>query len=235
MILIICSFILKFICFIIAASCSAKFNSECTGYTVIAAFSLLSFKLVIIVEFVNFFRLWKCNPTDTRNHGNNNQIYKEKNDIIIEKTHRCHLGFIHYSLLNDENSNEFGQSICTKGSNCKSESLHHYLFYHSLVPNRDIKFEFLNEKVTKPIIYFYQTTKQEAFTIAEKGFPYGTDNNDIQYKDYLHLKKSIFFTPSCTQNLTPSEAIICVRLNIGRLYIEDKDRFYVRMPGQIEK
>jgi hypothetical protein len=258
-ILIVGSFILKFICFTIAASCSAKFNSECTGYTVIAAFSLLSFTLVIIVEFVNFFRLWKYNPTDTRNHGNNNQIGSADTDVFITRTHRCHLGFVHYSLLNDENSQSFRHSRCKNGINCKSESLHHYLFYHSLEFEHNINFKTLTDNEKKSFIAFHQTTKKEAFNIAEKGFPYG-DNTNSNQKDYLHLKQIIFFTRSCTQNLEPAEAIICVRLNLGRIipiidddnlnlndyfgwgdgscdtvYIEKSRRIYLRMPGQIEK
>jgi hypothetical protein len=255
--MIVCSFILKFICFIIGAACSAKFKSECTAYTVIAAFALVSSVFVIIVEFVNFFRLWKYNPTETKNYYN--KITSIDMEKFIEKTHRCHLGFIHYSLLNDENSERFRHSRCKKGIKCKSESLHHYLFYHSLESEHNINFEKLSDNEKKSFIAFHQTTKQEAFDIAKNGFPYG-DNNNINYKDYLHLKQSIYFTRSCTQNLSSSEAIICVRLNLGRtksiihdenlnlneyfglgdglcdtVYVEKTGRFYLRMPAQIEK
>ncbi|CAF4758669.1 unnamed protein product, partial [Rotaria sp. Silwood1] len=113
-IFIICSFILRFICFVIGASCSARFKSQCTAYTVIAAFALVSSIIVIITEFVHFFRLWTYNPTDTRNTSNTNSVYSTDSRRRIEKTHRHHLGFIHYSLLNDQNADKFRDSRCEK-------------------------------------------------------------------------------------------------------------------------
>lgn len=117
-------------CFVIGASCSARFNPECTAYTIIAAFALVAFILVIIVEFVHFFRLWRYNPTDTRNHEHNYQTRIADADALIERTHRCHLGFIHHSLLNDQNAEGFRRPRCKNGAGCQSESLHHYLLYH---------------------------------------------------------------------------------------------------------
>jgi hypothetical protein len=238
-IFIICSFILRFICFIIGLSCSG----ECTAYTVIAGVALVSNVFVIIVEFVHFFRLWTYNPTETR----------------ITKTHRRHLRFIHHSLLNDQNADGFRDSRCKQGIDCKSRGLHHHLFYHSLESKRDIDSEILNENLKKSFIAFYQTNKQEALNIAQNGFPYG-DHTKKNSKDYLRLKSTIFFTPSCTQNVSSDEAIICVRLNLGRVktidfegdpnlghlfgradgtcdtvYVKNKQRFYLRMPGQVEK
>jgi hypothetical protein len=254
---IICSFILKFICFVLGAACSARFKSECTAYTVIAAFALVSSIFIIMVEFINFFRLWKYNPTDTRN-GNDNKIYSASTDKIINKTHRRHLDFAHHSLLNDENAQGFRRSRCEQGLKCQTKSLHHYLFYHSLESDDYINVNTLTDQEKKSFIAFYQTTKQEALEIAQNGFPYG-DHNSLGHKDYLHLKQNIFFTRSCTKN-SSLEAIICVRLNLGRilplttdenldrnhyfgvgdgkcdtLYIEPTRRFYLRMPAQIEK
>ncbi|CAF3813700.1 unnamed protein product [Rotaria sp. Silwood1] len=125
-IFIICSFILRFICFVIGASCSARFKSQCTAYTVIAAFALVSSIIVIITEFVHFFRLWTYNPTDTRNTSNTNSVYSTDSRRRIEKTHRHHLGFIHYSLLNDQNADKFRDSRCEK-TYSKIHALHPYL------------------------------------------------------------------------------------------------------------
>jgi hypothetical protein len=111
----------------------------------------------------------------------------------------------------------------------------------------------------KSLITFYQTTKEEALIIAQKGFPYG-DNSSTNHKDYLHLKQTVYFTRSCVQTSPPSEAIICATLNLGRItsiesdenldlnkhfgwgdglcdtiYVNRTCRFYLRMPGQIEK
>jgi hypothetical protein len=254
--LIICSLILKFMCFVLGAACSARFKSECTAYTIVAAIALVPSVLIIMVEFINYFRLWKYNPTDTRN-GNNNQISPATADTFFNKMHRRNLGFIHHSLLNDENAQSFRHSRCEQGPECKSESLHHYLFYHSLETEDHINISTLTDQEKKSFIAFYQTTKQEALEIAQNGFPYGDDSSG--HKDYLHLKPNIFFTRSCTKNST-AEAIICVRLNLGRtlsltnednlnrshyfgfndglqdtLYIESTRRFYLRMPAQIEK
>ena len=179
---IVCSLILKFICFVLAASCSARFQSECTAYTVIAAFALVSSVFVVIVELINFFRLWKYNPTETRN-GNQNRSYTEQTDTVIKKTHRRHLGFIHHSLLNDENAQGFGHSRCEQGSECQSKTVHHYLFYHSLKADNPINVDELTVQEKKSFIAFYETTTQGALKIAQHGFPYG-DQNSSGYKDY---------------------------------------------------
>lgn len=257
---LICCFILKFICFVIGASCSAKFQSECTAYTVIAAFGLLSSILVLIVEFVNYFRLWKYNPTSTKNYDRSYQIGIANTDQLIERTHRCHLGFAHYSLLNDRTTTKFRHSKCKQGIDCKSPSLRHYLFYHSLETENQINFDLLNDKEKKSFIAFYQTTKQEALDIAQNGFPYGDTNNNNNQKDYLQLKRTIYFTRSCSKDSSSNEAIICARLNLGRIktipndtnlnlnglfgsrdgtcdtiYIQSTGQLYLRMPAQIEK
>ncbi|CAF5123136.1 unnamed protein product, partial [Rotaria sp. Silwood1] len=212
-----------FICFVIGASCSARFKSQCTAYTVIAAFALVSSIIVIITEFVHFFRLWTYNPTDTRNTSNTNSVYSTDSRRRIEKTHRHHLGFIHYSLLNDQNADKFRDSRCEKGNDCKSYSLHHHLLYHTLESEHDIALETLSNNEKRSFIAFYETTRQEALDIAQNGFPYG-DTTNTGYKDYLHLKQSIFFTRSCKrEGSSPTEAIICVRLNLGRTLVITSD------------
>ncbi|CAF1277896.1 unnamed protein product, partial [Rotaria sordida] len=249
-----------FICFVIGASCSARFKSQCTAYAVIAAFALVSSVLVIISEFIHFFRLWTYNPTDRRNTNNKNTVHSTNITKQIEKTHRRHLGFIHYSLLNDQNADRFRHSRCEKGINCKSCNLHHHLLYHTLDSDHDIDLGTLSDDEKKSFIAFYETDKQEALDIAQNGFPYG-DTTNATFKDYLHLKQSIFFTRSCKKgNDSSAEAIICVRLNLGRtetisndenlnlnnyfafndgkcdtVYVRNTRRFYLRMPALIEK
>lgn len=262
-IFIVASIILKFICFVIGASCSARFKVQCTGYTVVAAFALVSSIILTIAEFIHFFRLWNYNPMDTRNRNNKGTIYVDSNSRIPRKTHRRHLGFIHYSLLNDRHVDGFRVSRCENGNNCKSSSLHHHLLYHTLDAQYEIDIDNLSGNEKNAFVAFYQTSKQEALDISEKGFPYG-DTTDNKFKDYLHLKQNIFFTRSCQRELTTnkssSEAIICVRLNLGRvssvmddgnlklneyfaygdgkcdtIYVKSTRRFYLRMPAQIEK
>ncbi|CAF3756379.1 unnamed protein product [Rotaria socialis] len=260
LIFIVCSVLLKFICFVIGASCSARFKSECTAYTVIAAFALVSTVSGIMAEFVHYFRLWSYNPTDKGNKSSPNAIYTDDSLKPVEKTHRRHLGFIHHSLLNDQNADGFRHSRCENRNKCKSISLHHHLLYHTLDVENEIDLATLSDKQKKSFIAFYETTAAEALDIAKNGFPYG-DTNDSKFKDYLHLKQSIFFTRSCQAlNNSSADAIICVRLNLGRIFTRDNDvnlklndyfgfgdgkydtvyvrntrRIYLRMPGQIEK
>ncbi|CAF5026185.1 unnamed protein product [Rotaria sp. Silwood1] len=257
---IICSFILRFICFVIGASCSAHFKSLCTAYVVIAAIALVLSILAMIAEFIHYFRLWTYNPTDTGNTINRNAVFSTSIKQRIEKTHRHHLGFIHHSLLNDQNADRFRHSRCGNGINCDSRSLRHHLLYHTLEAEHDIDLENLSDDEKKSFIAFYETTTEEALDIAQNGFPYG-DATDKKSKDYLHLKQNIFFTRSCKrENASPAKAIICVRLNLGRLvtmrddgklllndyfgfgdgkcdtiYVKKTGRFYLRMPDQIEK
>ncbi|CAF1691871.1 unnamed protein product, partial [Adineta ricciae] len=101
--IILVSFILRFMCFVIGASCSARFQSQCTAYAVIAGFAIVSSIIVVIAEFVHFFRLWNYNPTDNRNSERRsyNTVSEPK---MLQKTYRRHLRFIDKSLLNDENS-----------------------------------------------------------------------------------------------------------------------------------
>ncbi|CAF4871294.1 unnamed protein product, partial [Rotaria socialis] len=189
-----------------------------------------------------------------------NAIYTDDSLKPVEKTHRRHLGFIHHSLLNDQNADGFRHSRCENRNKCKSISLHHHLLYHTLDVENEIDLATLSDKQKKSFIAFYETTAVEALDIAKNGFPYG-DTNDSKFKDYLHLKQSIFFTRSCQAlNNSSADAIICVRLNLGRIFTRDNDvnlklndyfgfgdgkydtvyvrntrRIYLRMPGQIEK
>ncbi|CAF2945394.1 unnamed protein product [Rotaria sp. Silwood2] len=164
------------------------------------------------------------------------------------------------TILLMRNADKFRDSRGEKGNDCKSNSLHHHLLYHTLESEHDIDLETLSNNEKKSFIAFYETTRQEALDIAQNGFPYG-DTTNTGYKDYLHLKQSIFFIRSCKRGgSSPTEAIICVRLNLGRtlvitgdtnpnlndyfglgdgkcdtVYVKNTRRFYLRMPGQIEK
>lgn len=253
-----CSFLLKFVCFLIAISCAVKFNSECTAYTVVAAFGLVLFSLIGNVEFLHFRRLSSYNPTERRNMDESNKVYLDNiGERKINTIHPRHLGFVPYSLFKDQHTQSFSHSKCEKGSNCQSESLYHYLLFHSLIVERDISPEIFGTKVERPFVAFYRTSVDDALTIAEKGFPYGTSDAS---KHQLRLKRSINFMLTCPDDLESLEAIICVRLNLGQikktpyddnatltqyfesddekcdsLYITKKKRLYVRMPGQIEK
>ena len=216
-IIIGCSFLLKFMCFIIAAACSSRFQSECTAYTVIAAFALVVSIWIIVIEFINYFRLWEYNPTDTRNRSSN-QTSSANFDEFIEKTHRRHLGFVHYGLLNDRNSTGYGQSRCNEGLECKSKSLHHYLFYHSLVDDPNIDVSKITDEKRTSFIAFYQTTKAGALKIAQTGFPFRESRRrDIKATDFLHLDESISFKRSCKGTQSQDKATICARLSLGKL------------------
>ncbi|CAF3148801.1 unnamed protein product [Rotaria sp. Silwood2] len=248
--LIISLFLLRFMCFVIGASCSSGFKPQCTAYTVIAAFALCNFLLITIVEFIHFFRLWTYNPTETKNTTERHRYATVSSSKTIEKPHRCHLRFIHHSMVNDQNASGYRQSLCSKGAECQSESLHHQLIYHSLKSARQVSNIFNNSDVQKTIIAFYETTIENMFKIVENGLPCG--NN-------LQLQQGIYFTTSITSNLEPEKGILCARINLGRLkmikeapvnlnqyfqgagglhdtvYVENLARFYLRMPGQIEK
>ncbi|CAF1256215.1 unnamed protein product [Adineta ricciae] len=255
--IILVSFILRFMCFVIGASCSARFQSQCTAYAVIAGFAIVSSIIVVIVEFVHFFRLWNYNPTDNRNSkGRSYNVVSEPK--MLQKTHRRHLRFIDKSLLNDENSEGFRHSRCKQEMSCQSQSLHHYLLYHSLEHHNIPDFSALTDAEKKCFIAFYQTTSDDAYLIAQNGFPYGSDPSNT-FKDYLHLRKDIFFARKC--DYSTAEAIICVQLNLGRVltlpnvtnvdelnvyftkadgqydtvYASYTERIYLRVPDQIER
>ncbi|CAF3147756.1 unnamed protein product [Rotaria socialis] len=204
--LVISFFLLRFMCFVIGASCSARFKSQCTAYTVFAAFTLANLLLIIVVEFIHYFRLWTYNPTKINNNPD--------------------------------------------GAECRSESLHHQLIYHSLESSRQVPNIINNNDGKQTVIAFYETTKENMFKIVQNGFPTG---------DNLPLEQSIFFTPSIKSSLDIDKAILCVRINLGRfeiigngpvnlnhyfqgadglkdtIYVTSDSRFYLRMTGQIEK
>ena len=254
---IVCSFIVKFICFVLGASCSARFQNQCTAYAVVAGFAIVASVIVIIAEFVHFFRLWNYNPTDNRNNDQDETNYTVSVPPRLTKTHRRHLRFIHNSLLNDQTADGFRRSRCQQGTNCKNATLHHYLLYHSVEENAVVDLSTLKDEENKCFIAFHQTTAEQALLIAEKGFPCGKDTSNVQ-KDYMHLEKDIYFTRSC--NFSTSQAVICVQLNLGRVltlatdenldlhqyfsradgshdtvYIASTRRFYLRVPDQIER
>lgn len=83
--------------------------------------------------------------------------------------------------------------------------------------------------------------------------------NGLPCEDNLHLKENIYFTTGTRANLEPDKAILCARINLGRLkivqhgpvnlnqffqgadgshdtvYIKDESKLHLRMPGQVEK
>lgn len=197
--------------------------------------------LCLTVEFVNFFRLSRYNPTDIRNRN--------------------------------EKTRGFRDILCEMGDKCKFTSLHHHLMFHCLTSPCGGNPEVIDGEIKQSFIAFYQTTEKEALEIAVKGVPLG-DNGEIEVKDsplkgngdiegangYTRLKKSIYFTRACSIDFETSEAIICVRLSLGRvkklsiigdgilktnyqsgvgecdtLYLTNEGRIYIRMPAQIEK
>lgn len=192
-ILFIVSFlILRFICFIIGASCSTHYKSQSTAYMIIAAFALTTFAITLIVEFIDFSRLWGYYPTEViTDDRNENRIFIFIEQVVIRKFHRRHLLFIHDLLLNDEHADGFRRSLCHDGENCRSRSLHDHLFYHSLDSERNIETELIDDILNKSSIAFHRTIAQNVYKIVQKGFPYGSHTGPT--KDYLHLDKSIFF------------------------------------------
>ena len=196
-----CSFLLKFVCFIIGICCAVRFNPECTAYTVVAAFSLLLFFLIGNIEFVHIRRLSNYDPTQTRNIDESNKVHLDDvNETRLKTTHQRHLAFVPYSLLNDQK--------CEKGNDCRSESLYHYLLSHCHISERTFPLELFNTKVNQAFIAFYRTSKDEALSIAQKGFPYGVSDTVHQDRYPLRLKKSIYFTLTYPDDLESSEAIM---------------------------
>ena len=157
-------------------------------YTVIVAFALAASVIVIIIEFIHFSCLWEHNPTEISDETGS-QIHPFNNQATIRKTHRRHLRFIDYSLLNDQNDDGFRRSLCEFGHNCRSRSLDHHLCYHSLDAERERDSELADESLRKSFIAFHRTTAKQACTIVQKECP-PCSNTAGLLKEYLHLGKT---------------------------------------------
>ncbi|CAF1090765.1 unnamed protein product [Didymodactylos carnosus] len=247
-------FLLRFLSFIIGASCANRYYPRAVAYTVFSSLSLIPSSFTIYFEIANFFRLWTYRP-----NGN-----------YTERLHKSHIRFIPFSLVNESVVTEYNRSLCERQnveqfittrnpaplpigrylvqSQCPSQSLHHVLMYHSFYAATDFP-QIVGATDQNPIIIgFYQTTKERAYEISKTGFPADPD---------LTMQREIYFTPKVERTLYVDGAIVCARLNLGRTVIANADgptnidaypvriatavyhrptkRLYLRYPKQIEK
>ncbi|CAF1026209.1 unnamed protein product, partial [Didymodactylos carnosus] len=192
-ILVIC-FFFRFLSFMLGASCANRYSPLAVAYTSISSISLVLSTLLLTLEFIHFFRLWTYRP----------------NNDYIRRLHRSHARFIPYEVTNDPQSGKWTLSLCPQQDNCKSESLHHLVFYHStnLLSQQQQLPESIKGtiKQQKYIIAYYQTTSNIAYQIAYDGFP-------KRPKYSLELNSDIFFTLNLIYS-PQKDAIFYVRLNI---------------------
>ncbi|CAF1048782.1 unnamed protein product [Didymodactylos carnosus] len=186
------SFFLRFIAFVLGASCASRYNPRAVAYTVTSSLSLPSSTMTLVTETAHFFRLWTYSP----NNQYNTPGYQ---------TYRSHLRFIPYGIVNDQQTTEWNASLCDL-TNCESESLHHLLLYHSLAVPRQIPV--INDN--QIVIAFYQTTKNDAYKIARDGFT-------VTGPRTLTLAPDVYFTISIERSRHRNGAIICARINVGRV------------------
>ncbi|CAF0905391.1 unnamed protein product [Didymodactylos carnosus] len=191
-ILSIC-FLFRFIGFILGASCANRYAPRGVVYTVISSLSLVPSIIVLVIEFIHFFRLWTYRP------DNNNQH---------RRFHRSHLCFIPQNITNDKQVRQWNTSLCPEPlDKCKSKSLHHYVLYHSLSLLQQQIPQVITEE-TKIVIAYYQTTRDQAYKIAYEGFPHNRTN----------LDSNIYFTLT-VQKVINSDTVFFLRLNLDCLKI----------------
>ena len=229
-------FVLRFIAFILGASCATVYKPRCVPYTVLSSFTLFLFCSIVAIEWYHFDLLWHYRPPINR--------------PITERYHRSHLRFMPHQVTNCARIHKYEKSLCEYQNHCDSKSLHHTLLYHSIREN--VRTPLMCVDNGQRINAYYLTTNENAIGIALNGFPVNR---------YRQLIPEIYFTRTLKEydTDTPSSAaIIYVRLNLRDLVqvqvCEELDftihndkqrlpqtlecgicgRIKVRFPGQIE-
>lgn len=230
-ILIIC-FIIRFIAFILGASCAATYNPICVPYAVISSLALVPSFLTFLIEWLHFHVLWNFQPVGSEERNNHHD--------------RSHLRFISEKLVNEKRIRGYDSSLCKEDTECGSTSLNHTILYHSI---RKIRVK----KESSIRIMYHATTVKKAIEIARNGFL--LDRN-------RQLINEIYFTPVVEQKKKPDgidcPTLICARLNLGHIKSVENDeqldfskyndepelpqtlesvksgKIKVRFPGQIE-
>ena len=196
-VILMCCYILRFIAFILGASCAAIYSPCCVPYTVISSFALVSSFFTLTIEWFHFHVLWNFRP--------------DVGASLTNRRDRSHLRFIPDKLMNEERIHNWRTSLCKYGIECDSNSLHHILLYHSIRTSHNHPVEPIQDG--DRIIAYYVTTNDQAIAIAQYGFP-------VDF--YRKLDPNIYFTRTVetwnTAEATHSTAIICVRLNIGHVF-----------------
>jgi len=222
---------IRFIAFVLGASCATTFNPRCVPYAVISSFALVLSLLTVIVEWLHFHLLWNFRP--------------DAGNSLTKRPDRSHLRFIPDKLANDQRHRHWSVSLCKNDKECGSNSLNHTILYHSIGTAR-VK----NDKTT---IAYHVTTTELAVGIAQNGFPV---NNYRQLNPDIYFTRIV--ERSNNADAANLEAIICVRLSLGHVLEVDNDnelafdmhstpihliqtlecrtsgKIKVRFPGQIE-
>lgn len=226
-ILMLC-FMIRFIAFILGASCATTFNPRCVPYTVVSSLALVPSLLTLSIEWFHFHLLWNFQP----NIGNN----------LTHRRDRSHLRFISDRMTNEKRAYGYRISLCEKDEQCNSNSLNHTILYHSIRKAR------VENKST--IIAYHVTTTELAIGIAQNGFP--VDWRRQMNSDIYFTRSVEGYGETGT---TDHSTIICVRLSLGDVVqVRNEDEFdfsrhntqsqtlefvpsgkiKVRFPGQIE-
>ncbi|CAF1256198.1 unnamed protein product [Adineta ricciae] len=185
--------IMRFVAFILACVCANRYSPIGLGYAILAAFSLVPALILLLVEFLHYYRLWfHYRPVTAQNRK---PQYGQR-----------HLGFLPLSITNDQQTSHWQNSRCAKGNNCTSRNLYHVIMYHS----GNTRYPPEQTEDNQTVVGFHQTSHKFASLIAQDNLRASSDG---------WIGPGIYFATSLNHTEFKANqfgAYICAKVNLGK-------------------
>ena len=186
--------IIRFIAFILACVCANRYRPIGLGYAILAGFFLVPAILLVVIEYLHFYRIWFYYRPDAA----------DDKKLTYNGFHR---GFMPLSMSHDQQTNHWQDSTCKKGNRCPSRNLFHVILYHS----SDTRYSPDQTKTGQFVVGFHQTNHDAAYSIALSGFEPSKKGM---------LGKGVYFATSLNHTEFKANqfgAYICAEVHLGSI------------------
>ncbi|UJR24471.1 hypothetical protein I4U23_005846 [Adineta vaga] len=184
---------MRFIAFILSCVCANRYSPIGLGYSILAGFTLVPALILLLVEYLHYYRLWFYYRPD--------RPAKEK-----VKYDDHHLRFLPLSITNDQQTSYWQSSRCSHGENCSSRDLYHVIMYHS----GNTKYSPEKTQDGQIVIGFHQTSHKFASMIAK---------NNFEPSPKGWIGPGVYFATSLNHTEFKANqfgAYICARVDLGK-------------------
>ncbi|CAF1287436.1 unnamed protein product [Rotaria sordida] len=157
---------MRFIAFILVCVCANKYKPIDLGYAILAAFTFIPTIMLLIIEYLHYYRLWFNYRPDTLNK-------------LKPTYHPNHEVFLSIGSTNNHQTSHWQNSRCGKGENCSSGNIYHAITYHS----GNTRYPPDQTTDGQIVAGFHQTSHKAVYSIAQEEYS-SPDSRDFD-KSYV--------------------------------------------------
>ncbi|CAF3821516.1 unnamed protein product [Rotaria sordida] len=158
--------VMRFIAFILVCVCANKYKPIDLGYAILAAFTFIPTIMLLIIEYLHYYRLWFNYRPDTLNK-------------LKPTYHPNHEVFLSIGSTNNHQTSHWQNSRCGKGENCSSGNIYHAITYHS----GNTRYPPDQTTDGQIVAGFHQTSHKAVYSIAQEEYS-SPDSRDFD-KSYV--------------------------------------------------